>query len=149
MAGRQGVSLIAFVRVPPFTFVSQLFQILLVRQSTSCHRPSSVGRCLRTLPAQCHSECHSPQASSELDASENLREILLLTLRRLWHGASSSRRAVRGTRARRERRGEEGASAQDDPRTAKSRLSRRTSPGPIEQPGMSGRDFRPWLISAA
>ena len=58
-------------------------------------------------------------------------------------------RAVRGTRASRQRRGEEGAGAQDDPRTAKSRLSRRTSSGSIEQPGMIGRDFRPWLIRAA
>jgi hypothetical protein len=36
--------------------------------------------------------------------------------------------------------------AQDDPRTARSRLSRRTSPGCIEQPGMIGRDCRPGLI---
>ena len=36
-------------------------------------------------------------------------------------------------------RGEESACAQDDPRTAKSRLSRRTSPRSIEQPGMIGR----------
>jgi len=35
-----------------------------------------------------------------------------------------------------QRGGEEGASAQDDPRTAKPRLSRRTSPGSIEPPGM-------------
>jgi hypothetical protein len=58
-------------------------------------------------------------------------------------------RTVRGTRAGGQRGGEEGARAQDDPRTAKSRLSRRTSPGSFEQPGMIGRDFRPWLITAA
>ena len=58
---------------------------------------------------------------------------------------SSSGHPLRGTRARRQRGGEEGAGAQDDPRTAKSRLPRRTSPGSIEQPGMIGRDFRPWL----
>jgi len=52
-------------------------------------------------------------------------------------------------RAGRERRGEEGASAQDDPRIAKSRLSRRTAPGSIEQPGMTRRDFRPWLVHYA
>jgi hypothetical protein len=33
----------------------------------------------------------------------------------------------------------EGADAQDDPRTANARLSRRTTRGSIEQPGMSGR----------
>ena len=43
-----------------------------------------------------------------------------------------------------QRRGEERASAQDDPRTARSWLPRRTSPGSLEQPGMIGRDFRPW-----
>ena len=57
-------------------------------------------------------------------------------------------RALRRARAGGQRRGEESASAQDDPRTAKSRLPRRTSPGSIEQPGMIGRDFRPWLIHA-
>jgi hypothetical protein len=40
------------------------------------------------------------------------------------------------------------ASAQDDSRTAKSRLPCRTSPGSLEQPGMIGTDFRPWRISA-
>jgi hypothetical protein len=35
------------------------------------------------------------------------------------------------------------------PRTAKSGLSRRTSPDSIEQPGTIGRDFRPWLIFTA
>ena len=48
-------------------------------------------------------------------------------------------RAVRGTGAGRQRRGEEGPRAQDDPRAAKSRLSRRTSPSSIEQPGMIER----------
>ena len=57
--------------------------------------------------------------------------------------------SVRGTRAGGQRRGEEGASAQDDPRIARSRLPRRTSPGSIEQPGMIARDFRPWLIREA
>ena len=52
--------------------------------------------------------------------------------------------AVRGTGTRRQRGVEEGARAKDNPRTAKSRLSRRTSPNSIEQPGMIGRDFRPW-----
>jgi hypothetical protein len=33
--------------------------------------------------------------------------------------------------------------------TANARLSRRTAPSSIEQPGMIGRDFRPWLIRAA
>jgi hypothetical protein len=47
---------------------------------------------------------------------------------------SSPGRAVRGTRAGGQRRGKEGPSAQDDPRTAKPRLSRRTAPGSIEQP---------------
>ena len=42
-----------------------------------------------------------------------------------------------------------GTSTQDDPRTAKSRLPRRTSPGSIEQPGMIGSDFRPWLLREA
>jgi transposase len=42
-----------------------------------------------------------------------------------------------------------GAGAQDDPRTAKSRLSRRTAFGSIGQPGMIPDDFRPWLIRAA
>jgi hypothetical protein len=51
--------------------------------------------------------------------------------------------SVRGTRAGRQRRGEEGASAQESPRTARSRLSRRTSPGSIEQPGMIGEIFDP------
>lgn len=55
------------------------------------------------------------------------------------------RRAVRGTWASRQLRGEEGASAQNDPRIAKSRLSRRTASGSIEQPGMIGGDFRPWM----
>ena len=49
----------------------------------------------------------------------------------------------------RQRRGEEGADAQDDPRTANARLSRRTTHGSIEQPGMIGSDFRPWLVTAA
>src|SRR5262245_63923947 len=40
------------------------------------------------------------------------------------------------SRARRQRGGEEGADAQDDPRTAKSRLSRRTSPSSIGQSGV-------------
>ena len=40
---------------------------------------------------------------------------------------SAPARALRGARAVRQRRGEEGARAQDDPRTAKSRLQRRTS----------------------
>ena len=53
-------------------------------------------------------------------------------------------RALRRTRARRQRRGQEGARAEDDPRTAKSRLSRRTSPRSSDT-GMIGRDFRPWL----
>ena len=57
--------------------------------------------------------------------------------------------SVRGTRTSRQRRGEEGAGAQDDPRTAKSRLSRRTAFGSIGQPGMIPDDFRPWLIRAA
>jgi transposase len=48
-------------------------------------------------------------------------------------------RPVRGTGAGRQRRGEEGPRAQDDPRAAKSRLSRRTSPSSIEQPGMIER----------
>ena len=52
--------------------------------------------------------------------------------------------SVRGTRPRRQRGGEEGAGAQDDPRTAKSRLSRRTA-----YTGSDGvSDFRPWLIQA-
>ena len=38
---------------------------------------------------------------------------------------------------------------QDDPRIAKSRLSRRIAPGAIEQPGMIERDFRPWLVRQA
>ena len=58
-------------------------------------------------------------------------------------------RTVRGTRAGGQRRGEEGKSAQDDPRTAKSRLQRRTFPGSLEQSGMIGSDFRPWLIREA
>ncbi|MFN2445134.1 MAG: transposase [Vicinamibacterales bacterium] len=45
--------------------------------------------------------------------------------------------------------GGEGAGAQDDPRTAKSRLPRGTDRSSIGQPGMMGSDFRPWLISAA
>jgi transposase len=49
--------------------------------------------------------------------------------------------ALRGARAVRQRRGEEGASAQDDPRTAKSRLPRRTPSGSTEQPGMIGERF--------
>jgi len=43
----------------------------------------------------------------------------------------------------------EGACAQDDPRIAKSRLPRRTSPSSIGQSGMIARDFRPWLIREA
>ena len=56
------------------------------------------------------------------------------------------RHSVRGTRASRQRRSEEGAGAQDDPRTAQSRLPRRTAFGSIGQPGMIASDFRPWLI---
>ena len=48
-----------------------------------------------------------------------------------------------------QRTGQEGARAQDDPRTAKSRLPRRTFPGSIDQPGMIARDFRPWFTDAA
>ena len=82
----------------------------------------------RTRPSH---RCHRPPAlSSDLEDS-------------------SRRHSVRGTRASRQRRGEEGAGAQDDPRTAKSRLSRRTASGSIEQPGMIARDFRPWLIREA
>ena len=47
--------------------------------------------------------------------------------------------SVRRTRPRGQRRGEEGADAQDDPRTENARLSRRTTRGSIEQPGMIGR----------
>jgi hypothetical protein len=44
--------------------------------------------------------------------------------------ATGQSSTIRGTRAGRQRRGEEGGSAQDDPRTAKSRLPRRTLPAP-------------------
>jgi hypothetical protein len=44
---------------------------------------------------------------------------------------------------------EEGAGAHDGPRTAQSRLSRRTASGSIRQPGLGVSDFRPWLIRAA
>jgi hypothetical protein len=53
--------------------------------------------------------------------------------------AGASRLVVSGARTGGQRRGEEGASAQDDPRTAKSRLPRRTYASSIEQPGMIGR----------
>jgi transposase len=51
-------------------------------------------------------------------------------------------------RAGGQRTGEEGASAQDDPRTANARLPRRTPPASNEHPRMIG-DFRPWLIHPA
>jgi hypothetical protein len=54
-----------------------------------------------------------------------------------------------GARPRRQRRSQEGASAQDDSRIAKSRLARRTAPRSIEQPDMIARDFRPWLIRSS
>jgi hypothetical protein len=58
---------------------------------------------------------------------------------------SAPGRAVRGARAGRRRRGEEGASAQDDPRTPESRLSGLT--GLTRADGLS--DSRPWLIREA
>jgi hypothetical protein len=57
--------------------------------------------------------------------------------------------SIRRTRSSGQRGSEEGADAQDDPRIASPRLSRRTAPSSIEQPGMIERDFRPWLIRAA
>ena len=54
---------------------------------------------------------------------------------------SSPGHSLRGTRTGRQRRGEEGACAQDDPRTAKPWLQRRTSPDCIERPGMIARGF--------
>ena len=86
------------------------------------HRVSPDGAPPRTRAGdRCH---HSPAVSIDLEDPARAR-------------------ALRRTRTRRERGGQKGPRAQDDPRTAKSRLSRRTSPGSIEQPGMIGRDFDP------
>ena len=68
---------------------------------------------------------HSPALSSDLEDS-------------------SPERAVRGTRAGRQRRGQEGPHAQDDPRTANPRLSHRAN---LTRSGRVN-DFRPWLITA-
>jgi hypothetical protein len=55
-----------FACLPPFAIVCQVFQILQVRRSISFHRPSSVYRLLRILPARCHSKCHSLRASTQI-----------------------------------------------------------------------------------
>ena len=100
-------------------------------------------------------------ANSPVNAKARLRDRVSATRPRLGHGQRSARSpsdcVVRSGRfftkacgmthaSRGQRRREEGAGAQDDPRAANARLQRRTSPGSVEQPSLIGRDFDPWSI---